>query len=83
MEKKEYKLYFRDSRDRRREIGCFESTEADALTRAYERIHAFCDERGFRIYYSRRWNTPDYSIFDVGSHTEFFHLEPPVPMTAE
>lgn len=79
-----YKLYFRDSRNQRRQIAAFECEEAEALNHAHKTIHAFCEERNFRIYYSRIWNDPEYirTIFDVGSHTEFFHLEPAVAINS-
>lgn len=41
-------------------------------------IRAFCAERNFKIYYTRVWNRNGITIFDVGSHTEFFHLIPEV-----
>lgn len=28
----------------------------------------------FEIYYIRRWNIKDHTIYDVGSHTEFYIL---------
>lgn len=53
-------------------------SDQDILDEAYLLIHAFCAERNFRIYYSRTWNSDGATIFDVGSHTEFFHLTPAV-----
>lgn len=47
--------------------------------KAFEVIHTFCDERNFKIYYSRLWNTSDgRTCVDVGSHTEFFYISPEV-----
>ena len=65
------KLYFENSRGKRRVI-------ADPLSEenAYEIIHSFCEERNFKIYYTRSWRDKDgLKVFDVGSHTEFFYLD--------
>lgn len=65
------KLYFENSRGKRRIIA-EPKTEEDA----FEFIHAFCEERDFRIYYTRTWRDEDgLKVFDVGSHTEFFYLD--------
>lgn len=53
-------------------------SDQDILDEAFLLIHAFCAEHNFKIYYSRIWNRDDTTIFDVGSHTEFFHLTPAV-----
>lgn len=48
---------------------------------AYKIMNKFCEERGFKIYYVRQWTREDgklsgkYTIFDVGSHTEFFYMQ--------
>lgn len=64
------KLYFQNSYGERRIIAEPKTEEA-----AMETIHAFCEERGFKIYYVRSWMTSDgLKKFDVGSHTEFFFL---------
>lgn len=50
---------------------------------AMETIHAFVDEcnakrtdgKEFKIYYIRSYEHDGRKTFDVGSHTEFFHLE--------
>lgn len=42
---------------------------------AMKEIHKFCEERHFKIYYIRSWEHDRRKTFDVGSHTEFFHLE--------
>ena len=51
-------------------------SDQDILDEAFLLIHAFCAERNFKIYYTRTWNHNGVTIFDVGSHTEFFHLTP-------
>lgn len=65
------KLYFENSYGERRVIAEPE-TEQEAL----KEIHKFCDDRNFKIYYTRSWMTPDgLKKFDCGSWTEFFYLE--------
>jgi len=65
------KLYFENSRGERRIIAA-PSTEEVAV----EIIHAFCEERNFKIYYTRTWRDKEgLKVFDVGSHTEFFYLD--------
>lgn len=64
------KLYFENSYGERRIIAEPETEET-----AMEAIHAFCDERNFRIYYVRSWiDNEGFKVYDVGSHTEFFFL---------
>lgn len=57
--------------------GCAKSDEA-IMQEAMLQIRAFCAQRNFKIYYTRIWNADGKTIFDVGSHTEFFHLIPEV-----
>lgn len=65
------KLYFKNSYGERRVIA-EPATEESAM----ESIHAFCEERNFKIYYVRSWiNQEGLKVFDVGSHSEFFYLE--------
>lgn len=64
------KLYFKNSRGERRPIAA-PTTEENAL----EVIHAFCEERDFKIYYTRTWvNSEGEKVYDVGSWSEFFYL---------
>lgn len=58
-------------------------SDQDILDEAFLLIHAFCAERNFKIYYTRTWNHNGVTIFDVGSHTEFFHLTPAVSLYAD
>nr|DAQ07445.1 MAG TPA: hypothetical protein [Caudoviricetes sp.] len=37
-------------------------------------IKRFCQERDFKIPYTRTWEKDGVVTFDVGSHTEFFKL---------
>lgn len=65
------KLYFENSRGQRRLIA-----EPETENGAIEFIHAFCEERNFKIYYTRTWRDPDgLKWYDVSSHTEFFVLD--------
>ena len=64
------KLYFENSRGIRRVIA-----EPQTEEEAWKEIHNFCEERKFKIYYVREWQTHDGARrYDVGSHTEFFYL---------
>lgn len=58
-------------------------SDQDILDEAFLLIHAFCAGRNFKIYYTRAWNHNGVTIFDVGSHTEFFHLTPAVSLYAD
>ncbi len=64
------KLYFKNSRGERRIIA-EPKTEEEAM----KEINKFCEERNFKIYYVRKWQTEDGLKYDVGSHTEFFVLD--------
>lgn len=65
------KLYFSNSKGKRRIIAEPKTEES-----AIEVIHAFCEERNFKIYYTRSWrNEEGLKVFDVGSWTEFFYLD--------
>lgn len=52
--------------------------ESETMKWAQQKIKKFCEERDFIIYYTRIWNQEGKTIFDVGSHSEFFHLIPEV-----
>lgn len=65
------KLYFENSYGERRVIA-EPATEESAM----REIRKFCEDRNFKIYYTRSWTTSDgLKKFDVGSWTEFFYLE--------
>ena len=65
------KLYFENSRGERRIIAEPETEES-----AMETVHAFCEERNFKIYYIRSWRDNNgLKVYDVGSWTERFLLE--------
>lgn len=56
-------------------------TDQEIMSEAGKLINTFCSERNFKIYYTRTWNSDGKTVFDVGSHTEFFHLIPAVDFT--
>lgn len=63
-------LYFENSKGK-------ESVIAENLSTrkgVYAAINAFLDEHNFKSYYSREIFKEDEVWFDVGSHSEFFHL---------
>lgn len=65
------KLYFENSYGDRRIIAEPETEES-----AMEVIRAFCEERNFKIYYTRSWRDDNgLKVYDVGSWTEFFYLD--------
>lgn len=60
-------LYFIDSRGNYRIIMAdIEEHEARLA------IRTFLDEHKFKSYYTRSWNIDKGTMYDVGSHTEFF-----------
>ena len=65
------KLYFENSYGERRIIA-----EPETEQEASREIYKFCEDRNFKIYYTRIWkNEEGLKVFDVGSHTEFFYLD--------
>lgn len=42
---------------------------------AFVEIHKFLEEHNYISYYTRIWFQDNVKIYDVGSYTEFFHLE--------
>ncbi len=38
-------------------------------------MNKFLEDHNFRSYYTRSWQPePGHTVYDVGSHTEFFHF---------
>ena len=60
-------LYFIDSRGKYRLL--HENVKEKEV---YLLIHLFLDEHNFKSYYTRQWETEKGTMYDVGSHTEFF-----------
>lgn len=86
---KSHILIFKDGRGHKRKIAFIKDrddagqskSDQNILDEANLLIRAFCAERHFTIYYTRVWNSDGKTIFDVGSHSEFFHLIPAVDFT--
>lgn len=75
-----YTLYYKSGKTLK-EIAQFDaSDDLDASKKAAVAYNKYCDDRGFKIYYTRCWNTDKETIFDVGSHTEFFVLYPKISL---
>lgn len=53
-------------------------TDSEILSEVEKIIRTFCAERNFKIHYIRAWNRSSITIFDAGSHSEFFHLIPEI-----
>ena len=72
------KLIFENSHGQERIIA-----EIKDENEAFEEINKFVDNcnanrtdgKKFEIYYIRSWERNGRKTFDVGSHTEFFHIE--------
>jgi hypothetical protein len=64
-------LYFENSRRQERII----AENLIARKDVYKAINDFLDDHHFKSYYSREIYKPAEVTFDVGSHTEFFHLK--------
>lgn len=72
------KLIFENSYGEERVIA-----EVKDENEAMKEIHKFIDQcnakrvdgKTFEIYYIRSWERNGRKTFDIGSHTEFFHIE--------
>lgn len=67
------KVYFRNSNGKKILIGTVDNDK-----QAMKTIKSFCNEREFKIYYTRMWadkDIPYRTWVDVGSHTEFFIID--------
>ena len=66
-------LYFLDSRGNKRPVKTGVTPET-----ALKEISAYVEQINpkFKIYYTRLWYSEDYkgTMYDIGSHTEFFLL---------
>lgn len=70
---KKYTVKFKNSEGKVRKIG-----EADNKNEVYSIVNKFMEDRNFKSYYIRTWVADGKTIMDVGSHTEFFHVCPPL-----
>ena len=74
-----YTLSFEDKRGKMHKLECFEAdTGYVAWAHTMDHIRAFWEGQGRKIYYIRGWNEDNATVFDVGSHTEFFYLSPKI-----
>lgn len=79
-------MVFKGGYNNTREIATIDSfndkgqakTDSEILSEAENIIRAVCAEHNFKINYIRVWNRDGVTIFDFGSHSEFFHLKPEV-----
>ena len=62
------KVYFENSKGKRRVIGENVNTEQEVM----KIIQDFLNEHNYKSYYTRTWHEDGWTWFDVGSHTEFF-----------
>lgn len=82
------KLYFRNSQAKFRAIANIDGRKPDKeiAKQIVAKINEFCNERNFKIYYTRIWHEEckgkQMTKFDVGSHTEFFYFEKALPFVA-
>lgn len=64
------KVFFRNSYDEDREIGCTDNYE-----NVNNIIQDFLKEKNYKSYYIRIWESDNKTWFDVGSYSEFFWIE--------
>lgn len=65
-----YKITFENSLGEERQIGEVEKENEILLI-----INDFLTKHSFKSYYTRIWSPEKgHTIWDVGSHTEFFHV---------
>lgn len=70
---KKYTVRFKNSAGNIRDIG-----EADNANEVYSIVNKFLEDRSFKSYYKRTWTVNGRTVIDVGSHTEFFYVFPPL-----
>lgn len=70
---KKYTVRFKNSAGNIRDIG-----EADNENEVYSIVNRFLEDRNFKSYYKRTWTVNGRTVIDVGSHTEFFYVFPPL-----
>ena len=77
------KLFFKDSWGNKRVIA--ECDTFEEANREIDKFVADCNKKWpnktpFKRYYTRIWNEDGYSVFDIGSHSEYFYFEKPYPI---
>lgn len=74
-------LYFQDGYGDLREIASIDGP--DICKEVGAAIRRFCEAHRYTIPYTRIWNAQengeDVTVYDVGSHTEFFIVKPAIP----
>ena len=70
---KKYTVRFKNSAGNIRDIG-----EADNANEVYSIVNKFLEDRSFKSYYKRIWTVNGRTVIDVGCHTEFFYVFPPL-----
>lgn len=78
----ERKLFFKDGKY----VSIVQTLDAnmsdeEARHVAFAAINKYCKEQNEPVYYVRMWNNEDATMFDFGSHSEFFILVPKIEVT--
>lgn len=75
----ERKLFFKDGKC----VSIVQTLDAnmsdeEARHAAFAAINKHCKEENEPVYYVRMWNSGNSTMFDFGSHSEFFVLTPKI-----
>lgn len=79
MSIKIFSLEFENSSGERLRFGSIDGTgmtQEELDDAAIREISCFCEDKSYKIPYIRYWVRAGTTVFDVGSHTEFFYLTP-------
>lgn len=78
-------VYFEKSNGELISLDTVDGNEEEGRRRAFAVVKQFCEDHHYKIPYTRMWNAPmngtEMTCLDVGSHTEFFWVEPPLELT--
>ena len=66
-----YTIYFENSLGQERIIGTGRNEASVFMV-----VNNFLEDKNYKNYYIREWNSDGRTHLDVGSYTEFFHVEP-------
>lgn len=79
------KLYFERSNGNLISLGVVDGEDEENRSKVFSVVKQFCADHHYKIPYTRMWNAPmngtEMTCLDVGSHTEFFWVEPPLELT--
>lgn len=64
-------LYFKNSQGKKRII----AENLSSSKEIFKHINKFLEDHNYKSYYTRMWHDGKYTIYDVGSHTEFFLVD--------